>query len=279
MLSARNLHSMQKISPCRNSRLFSEFLPKGYKLTTLDSVTKKDEVVHLKIILGTLITLFDDFADVPDRFNPRLLEILYQIPFAPAKIHKAFLSCEEQESTNLCEELFQKLFNGMENLPNYRALIKIFQFDLKQFFLANQYSELVTSSPDLSNPSENRLYLHHNMGIVMAGMIDLMSLDRFHFNELGMSRSLFLFGQRAGRISNVLTTFEREMKDGDFTNEILSDRYLNDPQLAVDHLESELSQTYKAMEKFENIQSFSTKKYREGIENLHHLHLKLKGVI
>lgn len=279
MLSAKKLDSMQRITPYRNSRLFSEFLPKGYRLTTLDSVTDKDEVVRLKILLGTLITLFDDFADVPNQFNPKLLKLLYQIPFNPVKVHSAFLSYEEQESIQLCEDLCCELFKGMKELPNYKRLIKVFQFDLKQFFLANQYSELVTSFPDLSNRSENRLYLHHNMGIVMAGMIDLMSLEQFHTSDLGMARSLFLLGQRAGRISNVLTTFEREKKDGDLTNEILSNRYLNNQPLAIVNLENELSQIYTAMDNLENIQSFSIEKYREGIEKLHRLHLKLKGVI
>lgn len=279
MLSAQKLDSMQRISPHRNSRLFSEFLPEGYRLTTIDSVTDKDEVIRLKILLGTLITLFDDFADVPERFNPRLLEWLYQIPFKPVKVHPSFLSYEERESIQLCEDLCRELFEGMEELLNYRTLIKIFEFDLKQFFLANQYCELVTSLPDLSNRSENRLYLHHNMGIVMAGMIDLMSLEEFHTSDLGKARSLFLLGQRAGRISNVLTTLDREKNDGDLTNEILSDRLMMSQQLPIEHLELEISQTLEAMKTFINIQSFSATKYREGIKNLHHLHLKLKGVI
>ena len=65
MLSTSELISMKSIAPFRNPRLFKEFLPIGYNLTTLDSVAKKNEVIEIKIILGTLITLYDDFADRP----------------------------------------------------------------------------------------------------------------------------------------------------------------------------------------------------------------------
>jgi hypothetical protein len=215
MLNDQELEKLRQVAPFRNKKLFCEFLPQGYELTTLNTVENKNEIVELKIILGTLITLYDDFADRPDRLNPKLLELLYRIPFEKIDQEK-FLYSEEKMAFDLAQSLFEKLFKGMQQLKNYHLLYEIFCFDLKQFFLANHYSQLLTEHQNLSNEKENRLYLHHNMGIVMAGMIDLMNIPQFHIDDLGQARSLFLMGQRAGRISNVLTTYEREIIEHDY---------------------------------------------------------------
>lgn len=272
MLSIQDLNCMQRISPFRSERLFREFLPIGYDLTTLSSVKNKKEVVDLKVILGTLITLYDDFADRPDRFNPKLLQLLYRVPFEKIDINETFLSIEEIVSLNFAKSLFKKLMNGLSSLPNYKLLIDLFYFDLRQFFLANYYCEQLMQNPQLGNVLENQMYLHHNMGIVMAAMIDLMSIENFDMNELGMARSLFLLGQRAGRISNILTTHEREKREGDVTNELMSCG-------KVDSLEMELRTIFQTMNNYENILSFSVNDYRLGIQALHELHINFTGII
>lgn len=272
MLNAQELEGLGKIAPFRSQRLFCEFLPKGYHITTLDTVENKDEVVELKIILGTLITLYDDYADRPDRLNPRLLQLLYRVPFERVNCDETQLSHDEKMALDLAKSLFERLMKGIERFRNYHLLFEVFCFDLKQFFLANHYSELLTQNPYLPNERENRLYLHHNMGIVMAGMIDLMNVSKFCVSDLGKARNLFLMGQRAGRISNVLTTFERELAEDDRTSELLVSR---NPA----NLEQELTSLIQDMSKFKNIKSFSTIEYSKGIKSLHDLHSKLKGVI
>jgi hypothetical protein len=272
MLNAQELDGLGQVAPFRSQRLFCEFLPMGYTLTTLDTVECKNAVVELKIILGTLITLYDDYADRPDKLNPRLLQLLYRVPFERVTYDESLLSRDEIIAIELAKSLFNKLLRGMEQFRNYHLLFEIFCFDLKQFFLANHYSELLSQHMHLSNERENRLYLHHNMGIVMAGMIDLMNVPKFCMTDLGHARSLFLMGQRAGRISNVLTTFERELAEDDRTNELLVSGNPSD-------LEAELASLIQAMSKVKNIKSFSASEYSKGIKSLHDLHLRLKGVI
>jgi len=272
MLNAQELDGLGKVAHFRSQRLFCEFLPKGYALTTIDTVESRDAVVELKIILGTLITLYDDYADRPDRLNPRLLQLLYRVPFERVNYNEAYLTSDEKMALDLGKSLFNKLLSGMERLRNYHLLFELFCFDLKQFFLANHYSELLTQNKYLPNERENRLYLHHNMGIVMAGMIDLMNVSKFCVTDLGHARSLFLMGQRAGRISNVLTTLERELAEDDRTNELLVSGNPSD-------LEMELDSLFQEMSNLKNIKSFSASEYSKGIKSLHDLHTKLKGVI
>jgi hypothetical protein len=272
MLNTQELGELNKIAPFRNQRLFSEFLPKGYEMTTLDTVENRNEIIELKIILGTLITLYDDFADRPDRLNPKLLQLLYQIPFENISLPEEFFNIEEKLAFNLAKLLFEKLFTGMKKLQNFHLLFDIFCFDLKQFFLANHYSQLLTQHHHLSNKRENQLYLHHNMGIVMAGMIDLMNVSKFHQSDLGRARSLFLMGQRAGRISNVLTTYEREIKENDRTNELFVSE--NTSNLQIEH-----ASLIEEMSHYKYIKSFSCTQYWKGILALNELHSKLKDVI
>jgi hypothetical protein len=272
MLNSQNLDSIKKIAPFRNEKLFQDFLPRGYAMTTLSEVENAEKVIELKVLLGTLITLYDDFADRPDHFNPKLLALLYKVPFEKVPVEEFLLSQFEKDSLSISEKLFRELYLGMMELPHYNELIKLFQFDLKQFFLANEYCEILTEIPGLANRRENKLYLHHNMGIVMAGMIDLMSIKAFDIGELGKIRSLLLLGQRAGRISNIITTHEREFIEGDNTNELLiSELTQNDFEREFDGLSKEMNSI--------KIKSFDVIKYQEGIRNLHNLHVSFKGVI
>ena len=279
MLSAEDLNCLQEISPSRSKRLFDEFLPIGYSLTTLDTVDEREKVINIKVILGSIITLFDDYADRPDRLNSRLLELFYRLPFEKVAVHDAFLSKEEGIALSLAVSLFEKLFSQMKELHNYHELIELFYFDLKQFFLANQYSEQLTKNAHLVNNLENRLYLHHNMGIVMAGMIDLMSLTTFKMDGIGACREIFLLGQRVGRISNVVTTFEREQREGDMTNEIMSLRKQDSVKKNLNKLEVELNSILRKISSKEDCLNFSVKSYSQGMRKLHQLHLRLKGVI
>lgn len=279
MLSAQDLDSMQEVTPFRNRKLFSEFLPSGYRMTTLSSVKDRETVIHLKVILGTLITLYDDLADRPEHLNSKLLQLLYRIPFERIDFVDLPLNAEEKRYLHLVNSLFKRLFAGMSPLANYAHLIELFYFDLKQFFLANRYSELLSKYPHLINEPENRLYLHHNMGIVMAGMIDLMSLPHFDISELSHARALFLLGQRAGRISNVLTTFGREQLENDKTNELFAISENETFSSKCERLNKEIASLFQQMDGYNNIQSFSAMEYRLGMQALHELHIRLKNVI
>ncbi len=279
MLNAIDLNSFRSITPFRDQRLFQEFLPKGYRITSIDSLENIDEVIQLKVILGAIITLYDDFADRPGHQNSKLLRVLYKLPFEPIESHSSLFNKVESDSINLAISLFEKLLGGLRKLPNYNRLKELFFYDLSQFYNANYYSELLGKYHFIGNPLENRIYLHHNMGMVMAGMIDLMSLSRLNIEEVGPARNIFLLGQRAGRISNVLSTYEREIAEGDLTNELLSLCKGKNLQDKILLLEKEHGEIIKEIKSFSHIKSFSAKRYSQGIEQLHRLHIDSKEVI
>lgn len=273
--------NMGEIAPYRKPALFNEFLVHGYTAITLNSVTpdRFTEVLQAKLCLGTLITLYDDFADRPSQSSPQLLEELYELKFGKYGSIKS-LNSRDLHTHKFAQSLFIEIENILVRQPHYRHLTEILNFDLAQFYSANQFSSLLTAHPFMNNSLENRLYAHHNMGLVMAAMIDLMATERIVFSEFGLMREVFLLGQRLGRIFNVLTTYKRELSDGDITGELASCTNARETEVATRKLRQEILELYDRLKCFEKrITTFSVGQYLEGLAKVHKLHEKMEGVI
>lgn len=273
--------NMTELAPYRKSELFKEFLVQGYSAITLTGVPapKVSELLQAKLCLGTLITLYDDFADRPTRSDPMLLEVLYKLNFEGGG------SVETSSPSNLNVLRFAKfLFAEMERVlsrqPHYGHLKEVLNFDLKHFYSANQYSSLLMANPYIKNSLENKLYAHHNMGVVMVAMIDLMATEKIQFSEFGFMREVFLMGQRMGRIFNVLSTYKREALDGDITGELATYSSEREIRLAKRALRKEICELHDGILAFDNrITTFSVKAYANGLMKVQKLHERMEGVI
>jgi hypothetical protein len=273
--------NMAELAPYRNAGLFNKFLPNGYRSITLSTVPelKASELLRAKLCLGTLITLYDDFADRPSQSNPQLLEALYRLDFNSGDL-KCCASLRHQKVLAFSQTLFASITGVLERQPNYRRLKDILDFDLKQFYSANQYSSLLMATPSLKNSHENRLYTHHNMGMVMVAMMDLMAIEKVVASELGSMREVFLLGQRMGRIFNVLTTRMREAEDGDMTGEIACYSGEQEIRIAELNLHKEVLDLRSRILEFDHrITTFSVKAYVDGLDRVQTLHEKMTGTI
>ena len=215
------INTYRSVSKIRNIELFSDFLINGYKMTTLSSVDEKyyNNVIMAKMHLGMLITLYDDLADNPKFQDNELLEILYMLPFVESNFIDN-LSPDQIKIYDLSKYLLAGLQKYLIDCPNYKVLKDFFQFDIEQIFTSNKYSSLITQLPTGASAYESTRYGSFNMGIVAAGMIDLMGSSRLNIDELGYSRSAFHSAQRMGRISNLIVTLDRELNEKDITNEL-----------------------------------------------------------
>lgn len=273
--------NMANIAPHRNPTLFRKFLVQGYTATTLSSISKADfsEVLRAKICLGTMITLFDDFADRPTQKDPHLLNTLYQFNFSRAHF-QGNINLSNNRVTTFAKSLFTEMYNILSRQPNYSTFLELLNFDLSQFYSANQYSYLITSFPQINNLMENRLYSHHNMGMVLSGMIDLVSSNGIVLSELGLIRSVFLMGQRLGRIFNVLYTHRREILDCDQTGELSAFPKSLSVETARLLLERECEILFRRIRKVENcITTFSVNSYVDGLLEVQKLYQQLEGII
>ncbi len=273
--------NMAEIAPDRRAALFNEFLVKGYSAITLSSVsqTKFSELLQAKLCLGTLITLYDDFADCPAQSDPQLLEILYQLSFRGGHLIKS-LNPYHRYVVDFAQSLFTEIEGILNRLPHYRHLIGILGFDLARFYSANQFSSLLMATPFINNPLENRSYAHHNMGMVIVAMMDLMATEKIEFSEFGAMREVFLLGQRMGRIFNVLTTRKREVIEGDITGELATCTSEQEIETGERTLRLEIRDLHEKIRTYDNrITTFSVNAYLEGLIKIQGLHEKMEGII
>ena len=268
--------------PHRQEYLFNHFLLKGYQLTTLSSVADEffPDLLSAKLHLGMLITLFDDFADHPKFNQPQLLDKLYQLPFfhrSPAgssaldeiaQTDCVFSNAVIGLAIDICEDMIKSL----SSLPHYACYSELFVFDLKQFYQCNRYFEELRIYPELRNLTEIQYYSSYNMGIVLVGIMDIMASPNFDMNELGISRELFILAQRYAKISNNLTTFDREISEQDYSSELL--------MVSENHaLKEQKILLQKMLAIQDKLKSFDAMKYIDSMKQLHNLHEESRGVI
>ena len=140
------LTEYRDVIPYRNDLLFTEFLPRGYRMTTLSCVPDHhlQRVLLIKWNLGAFITLLDDFADNPELRNKELLERLYRVPFDDEFIDYERCSEIERKICILALKLRANMKANIQNLPGFLPFYDVFKFDFEQVMRANQYSELIT---------------------------------------------------------------------------------------------------------------------------------------
>lgn len=262
--------------------LFRHFLPTGYRQTTLDSVSAEllTAVIYAKVHLGMIITLYDDFADHPQYRNPSLLSHLYQLNVGVDKPAPSSLAGSDLKNYELARFLFSSLTKVLRSFPHAKVLMPVLRFDIEQFYSCNRHSELMTSLPSIRNLTESRILGPHNMGIMAAGTIDLMASAAVDLSELGMCREIFHLGQRMGRTSNLIFTLQREVAEGDATNEILisaQTRKLDETNYQLQLLR-EFSVHIEEISRLQ-VRSFNSVRYAKGFESLHTLQASLAGKI
>lgn len=267
-------------SAARPEVLFRDFLITGYRATTLSSVPRdlSELVIFAKVHVGMIITLYDDLADNPKYRNPDLLQKLYSLNVGRDLQTPSELSSEDKKTFELARFLFQQLDSVIQKLPNYQVLLPALRFDIEQFYACNRHSELMMVLPEVRNISESQTLGAHNMGMVAAGIIDLMGSPEFDLSELGVSREVLLLGQRLGRISNLIFTLQREVDEGDFTNEILIAEKIHEAHDYQSRLLAEFEEKQNAIQKTQ-LKGFSVGQYAKGLEDLHHLYSRLEGKI
>ena len=275
----------QSVLPNRPRVLFSKFLAQGYEDTALSNISSEHagHALRAKMLLGMLITLLDDLADNPEFFNPKLLKILYHIGSKIRALPMDSLSAHEIKTIELTEFLINEIKNSLYTLPHWNILQNIFLFDIWQIYLSNRFAELMTESPWVRNIAEAKFYGPYNMGMVAAGMIDLMATPGIVLSELGKCREIFLLGQRLGRIGNLIATFARENQENDHTNEIAI-LLENGSEHSFAHHRDALKREHdlgikKIARQRKFITNFDTKLYSRGLVKLFDLHQSMIGTI
>lgn len=189
--------------------------------------------------------------------------------------------------------------------PRAEEFAELLQFDLEQALQAIEYSYLANEHPTLVSERELWRYDTHNMLIFVYADIDLANASSFDAGELSLLRRVIDRTQRMARIGNWLSTWKRELAEGDYCSGVVVHALENDvvsldqiqairrdsDDAAVDsvvdaivesgvegHFLERWQTEYEEAKRFESaIESVDIDAYLEGFETVFDYHMASEG--
>ena len=188
--------------------LFPEF--------TLSSVSA-DHMSHVrtqKTVLTMYVTVLDDLIEHHDdtqTFEEARRLTRDSVPPDPER------AAVDPEQFAFIERLWRTFEDGVADAPRYQEFADIFEYDIQQTTNAMEYSAVINRHPHVANLSGARQYDAHNMVMFPYADVHLMYSPTFELEDFGPIRDLLWDLQEMARIGNWLTTWEREITEGDYT--------------------------------------------------------------
>lgn len=170
-------------------------------------------ILEVKTLIIILIVLIDDIAEKSKEEG--LINNLLRNIFGP-------IDSRGKKYFTISFRMWEIIEKNIKALPLYGKMQEIFRYDFTQVLNAIKYSYLANKYPFLINMSEHWFYAPYTLQGLVNCDIDLMSMPKFHSDELGKIREIFLSTQRLARIVNCLSTWEREIYEGDFANSMFA---------------------------------------------------------
>jgi hypothetical protein len=282
-------------------RFLWQWCVKGVGLTTLPCVDPvwREHVIETKMLSILYGTLIDDIADREQ--DKEMLEMAIRLGSDEwASDRLALWTGRRHDYLEMIARLGVEVWSRCERYPRFLEFEPMLRFDNEQSLNAMRYALLVNQSPAILNSIEHDLYQPHNMQIMYMASVDLAASPDFDGNELGSAREVFWHAQRMGRIGNMLTTWEREVLDRDFTSGVfahaLGRRLLSPTDLRsspaheiMSVLETAQCQAHFIREwkshreqmavKIRNVRSCDLTPYLQAFEHLIVLHLSSRGLM
>lgn len=185
---------------------------------TLSSVPERyaDTVRTHKTLFTVFVTLLDDVAerDGGSRSFDRIRRVVREPGSQPGA--KAGTGVDS-ELVAFAGRLWTAVRDGLARAPRHEEFEELFRYDFRQAMNAMEYTRLLNERPAMANLNGARHYDSHNMVLFPYAGIDLMHSPGFDLADLGVLRELIWDLQRMARIGNWLTTWERELGEGDYS--------------------------------------------------------------
>ena len=220
----------------------------GVELTTLSCVppSLRTDVCDTKVLAGMLNVLIDDIADC--KGHESLLGELFKLTHNGRPRLRGFTASERQYGQLACD-VWSAFWGQVKRYPCYDPYAALLQFDLAQLFNTVRYSHLVNSNPYILNVVEHDDYSPQGMGLLSFAMVDLMCSPDFSVTDLGRVREAMWHAQWMARIGNLVTTWQREVKDRDYTSGVFAHAVANRDITIEELLSSEPEQIAAAIER------------------------------
>jgi hypothetical protein len=210
---------------------------RAVELTTLPCVPTefRSELCDTKVLGVMLDVMWDDIADQDG--NHEFLEKLLSLPVRGREVDFSGFPPPAQAYADFSCLLWLEIEARARRYPRFAEFEQLFRFDYGQLCNVMRYSHLLNAMPNLLNLTEHDLYTPHNMHIMICSTLDLMCSPGFDVRELGRLREVIWNAQWMGRIGNLVTTWQRELKEGDFTSGVYASA-ISSGDLSVADLES-----------------------------------------
>lgn len=178
----------------------------------------EDGVVDAKLVASMFVVLLDD---VGERQHDRTtLREATKIPFEQQSIEPD-RSDVDSEVLAVAERIWSQFEESIQSAPRHEEFLAILEFDFKQALVAIEYSSVVNETPEMANLDESWTHDSHNMMTLLYATTDLMFSPEFDLADLTQLRRTVWNAQQMARIGNWITTWEREVREGDFSSGVV----------------------------------------------------------
>jgi hypothetical protein len=254
-----------------------KWVRQGVEVTALSCVDPEwfDAVCDIKVLGVMLDVLLDDIADRGG--DPELLEQLLAAPFDRRRPRLRKVTPRDRAYAEFTLDVWQEIKRRTRRLPRFEEYAAVWRYDYLQLFNAMRYSHLINQDIALLNLAEHDLYLPHNMHIMISATADLMCSPTFDRAELGRLRDAVWHAQCMGRIGNLVTTWERELPDGDFTSGVFA-RAIAEGDVTLEQLRARDQAAVAAAIRSGGHEDFVLHRWEQYREHLHALAPRLRTV-
>ncbi len=181
-------------------------------LSTVD-VDERLAVRDTKFLIGMFNCLIDDVAD--QAHNHRFVQSLLTLTRGGTPTGE---TTNESRLAGFVTEVWEEIWRRASQLPRFFEFQHLLAFDLRQLCTTVEHSDLTSQLPELVNRIEHDLYSSHGMMVTVAATVDLMASSEFDRKDLGGLRSVLWHAESMARIGNMISTWEREIADSDFSS-------------------------------------------------------------
>ena len=205
----------------RNSFLWN-WCRRGVEVTRLSCVDPclRDAVCDTRVLGIMLDVLLDDIAD--HQKDLAFLERLLSVMETGVSAQEESFAPHQRAYARFTIDVWNEIERRVRLFPRHEEFAELLRFDYRQLFNVMRYSRLLNEYPEMFNLVEHDLYTPHNMHMMISSTMDLMCSPAFDRSELAILREVVWRAQCMGRVGNLVTTWQREIGENDFTSGVFA---------------------------------------------------------
>lgn len=168
--------------------------------------------------LTMFVTLLDDLID--DRGDADTFEAATDIPDPDATVAPDRPGVDG-EYLLAAERVWQDLLARLEDAPRRDEFLPLLRADVDRVIDAIRFADTVNRRPGAVTLEALEAHAVHNMAMLAYADLNLMYSPGFDAADLLPTRIVVRRCQRLARIGNWVTTWRRELREGDFTSGVV----------------------------------------------------------